>query len=171
MDLLLEPVKGNLPTIGLLVAGAAVVLILAVLLHRPFLPYLKAKSLATRTELEFFKALSVSLPRKGLTICPKVRMEDAIRVERGLSPRDRGRGRGRIKSRHFDFVIADSSTLEPLLAIELDDHSHLRKAAQDTDRFKNEACKKAGLPLLRIKTSKNYCPSDLRKSIASMFGS
>ena len=60
--------------------------------------------------------------------------------------------RGRIKSRHFDFLVIDTFA-SPLAALEFDGKHHQKKGFRKADRFKDELCSKVGLPLFRIKGS------------------
>lgn len=62
----------------------------------------------------------------------------------------------KITQKHFDFVICDSTTLAPILAIELDDKSHNTDKAQKNDNFKNEFCKTIGLDLIRFSDSTGH---------------
>ena len=99
----------------------------------------------------FYGVLKKKCDAADLLICPKVRLEDFIRV----TARERMKYRGYIKSRHVDFLICDSS-LHILAAIELDDPSHDSEQAKQTDHFKNRLYAAIGLPLFRIKTGQNY---------------
>ena len=88
-------------------------------------------------------------------------MADVISLRKGLENKERMKYLGKIAQKHFDFVIHDSDTSEILLVIELDDSSHNSKRAQKSDLFKNQACKSAGVPLLRILASNSYSPVQL----------
>lgn len=111
----------------------------------------RRQNLLTKTEYIFYGVLKKKCDAADLLICPKVRLEDFIRV----TARERMKYRGYIKSRHVDFLICDSS-LHILAAIELDDPSHDSEQAKQTDHFKNRLYAAIGLPLFRIKTGQNY---------------
>jgi hypothetical protein len=69
--------------------------------------------------------------------------------------------RNRVAQKTVDFVICDYSTLQPLLAIELDEPSHDAPDRQARDRQVESILKAAGLPLLRIATAKSYNTREL----------
>ncbi|MDE7325848.1 MAG: DUF2726 domain-containing protein [Lachnospiraceae bacterium] len=111
----------------------------------------RRQHLLTKTEYIFYGVLKKKCDSANLLICPKVRLEDFIRV----TAKERMKYRGYIKSRHVDFLICDSS-LHILAAIELDDPSHNSEQAKRTDYFKNRLYAAIGLPLFRIRTGQNY---------------
>jgi very-short-patch-repair endonuclease len=49
--------------------------------------------------------------------------------------------------------------------IELDDKTHLLPARRKRDKFLDDACKRAGLPLIRFKTARRYDVGALQKTI------
>jgi len=106
-------------------------------------------ALLNASELWVFQTLERLIP-ESWRVCPKVRMEDVIRVAAGQDASTRASGRGRVKSRHFDFVLIDESA-RPVAVVEFDGPHHARSArAQRADSFKNDACRAVGLPLIRI---------------------
>lgn len=118
----------------------------------PIYPYEK-KLLLTKAEYAFYKILKEKCDNRNLIICPKVRMEDFVKV---TDKKNTLKYRGYIKSRHIDFLLCNSK-LYILAGIELDDNSHQKSEVQKVDEFKNEVFKKIGLPLYRVKMSKgNY---------------
>lgn len=119
------------------------------------LPYELHKSLLTPTERRFAKALFTSTP-DALYVMVKVRMEDVIGVPKNMEYRDRQSLRGRVKSRHFDFVICRRECFTPLVAIELDDRSHTKKSNYENDEIKNDICHAADFPIIRVKTNHQY---------------
>ncbi len=114
------------------------------------------KSLLTDTELRFYQQLVEALRGKPVVVMVMVRMEDVIRVGRSDSWKDRQAARSRLKSRHFDFVIAEWPDLKPSCVIELDDSSHTRKKAISSDAYKSTACANVGLPIHRFQPSRRY---------------
>jgi len=127
-------------------------------------PYVSSGTLLTKSELRFYSVFRKVLP-DGYMICPKVRMEDIIQVKGGLANKDRMSWRGRIKSRHLDFVVCSTSDARIFFCIELDDSSHNRSDRQERDIFVNKAMQDAGVPLLRVLTSRSYS----KDSMASLF--
>lgn len=112
-----------------------------------YYPYEK-KYLLSAAEYKFYKILKEKCDEADLLICPKVRMEDFLTV---TDMQNRAKYRGRIKSRHIDFVICNED-LYMLAGLELDDSSHNSAAAQEADRFKDNVFQTIGLPLYRIAT-------------------
>jgi len=102
-----------------------------------FKHFVKRESLfVNASEQALYAVLRARLSPK-YHIFTKVRLEDIIGVRRGgLSPQVIWSLRGRVKSRHVDFLIANSKGV-PLMIIELDGSSHRSKAAQRPDDLKN----------------------------------
>ena len=127
-------------------------------------PYVSCGSILTANELAFFKVLELVINGQW-HIFTKVRLEDIINVKKGVERKTRNSFRGRIKSRHIDFVLCDKDTLEILMCIELDDRSHQSAKAQKADQFKNQALKDADLTLVRIPARRSYSEDYLRGHI------
>lgn len=106
----------------------------------------------TKPEYAFYTILEDKCDFADLIICPKVRLEDFINVR---NIREKQSYRGRIKSRHVDFLICDRE-MKPLCGIELDDSSHNSWKAQKADKFKNDLYKAIGLTLYRVPTGSNF---------------
>ena len=137
-------------------------LVIILLVNRRKYPYV-SRPLLTKTEYAFYKVLRKYTDKYDLLICPKVRMEDFIKV---TAKKNYARYRGYIKSRHIDFILCDND-LNMLCGIELDDSSHNTEQAQKIDKFKNNTFKAIGIPLYRVKTSSNYSEeiSEIIKSL------
>lgn len=114
----------------------------------------KKKNLLTKTEYSFWMALNKACVENGFLVCPKVRLEDFVSVDL-KEGKQRQSYRGRIKSRHVDFLICDSG-LRILAGVELDDNSHNSKKAQELDSFKDNVFEQIKVPLIRIKTGGGY---------------
>lgn len=111
------------------------------------MPYVK-KNLLTKTEYEFWNILRNECSKYNIIICPKVRMEDFIDVTaEDFSTKQSYRGK--IKSRHIDFILCDNK-LNILAGLELDDNSHLSTDAKITDEFKNNVFRRINIPLYRV---------------------
>lgn len=111
------------------------------------------KNLLTKTEYSFYMKSRLSLQEKNLYLYPKVRLEDFI--EATGEGKEKLSLRGRIKSRHVDFLVCDDK-LHIKAAIELDDKSHSNEKAQAADQFKNELFDSLKLPLVRIQVKQDY---------------
>lgn len=91
----------------------------------------------------------------GFHVHGKVRLEDIIRVKRGLPEALRWAARGRVKSRHVDFLITDGKG-KPVMAIELDGRSHNARNPSEADMVKTALFDAAGIPLQRILVGENF---------------
>jgi len=105
-------------------------------------------------ETALFLRLRDALPR-AFHIHSKVRLEDIIRVKRGMNPKMRWTARGRVKSRHVDYLITTAGG-RPVLAIELDGASHNSKNPSEADKVKTALFRAARIPLRRIRTGEDF---------------
>jgi len=105
-------------------------------------------------EAALFHALNTRLPDQ-FHVHSKVRLEDIIRVRRDVNPKLRWSLRGRVKSRHVDFLITTRAG-QLVLAIELDGASHDPKNPSESDRVKTALFKAAGVNLRRIRVGENF---------------
>jgi hypothetical protein len=121
-------------------------------------PYRARKTLLTAGERAFWKVLREALG-EGTAIAPKVRLADVIACDRAA--RDPGYGK-LIGNKHVDFVVIDARTAEILLAVELDDRSHLEPARRYRDEFLDRALAAAGVRLVRVRSASRYCARRLR---------
>jgi hypothetical protein len=103
-------------------------------------------------EARFFRVLRL-VAADDYIICPKVRLGDILFVTR---PNENRGALNRIAARHLDFLVCDASSLKPVLGVELDDSSHRRAEAAETDRFKDAVFRAATLPLLRVPVRESY---------------
>lgn len=119
------------------------------------MPY-ERRNILTKTEYAFWKVLQRKADENHLRVCPKVRMEDFLSVN-VKNERSRMSWRGRVKSRHIDFILCDMD-LRMIAGVELDDNSHVNnRHTKEIDRFKNAVFSKIDIPLFRISVSKgNY---------------
>lgn len=119
--------------------------------HPDYMPYTK-RNILTKTEQNFYTILVYEAQKRNLQVCPKVRLEDIIRV---TDKQNKTKYRGYIKSRHVDFVLLNPYS-ETIAAIELDDPSHNTQKAAEIDEFKNKLFYTVGIPLIRIYVTENY---------------
>ncbi len=91
-----------------------------------------------------------------------------VRVAAILRPRRRGQweshGR-RVSQKAFDFVLVEKGTSLVRCAVELDDRTHEQPERRRRDRFLEAACRRAGLPLFRMKVARDYDPEALRTAV------
>ena len=105
-------------------------------------------------EAALFGCLCRQMP-PGFHVHGKVRLEDIIRVKRGVDQKARWAARGRVKSRHVDYLVTDG-TGRPVVAIELDGRAHNRKNPSQSDQVKTALFKAAGIPLRRILVGEDF---------------
>lgn len=105
-------------------------------------------------EAVLFQCLRKSLS-SHFHIHSKVRLEDIIRVKRGVNEKLRWAARGRVKSRHVDYLITTAGG-RPVLAIELDGASHNPKSPSEADKVKTALFRAARIPLRRIRTGEDF---------------
>lgn len=120
------------------------------------------KTLLTAAELKFYHALN-SVTQNRYAIAPKVRLGDVITCDqanwyKGYGPK--------ISAKHIDFVLYDQKTSAILCCIELDDSSHHQPKRIERDKFVNKALEAGGVPLIRIRASRNYDLALIEKEIA-----
>lgn len=126
-------------------------------------PYVRRSGLFSEAEARFLRVLREAAP--DADVFGKVRLEDVIVAKRGLSKSERASARGRIKSRHVDFVLTDPKSTRVLLVVELDDSSHASERAKKADAFKDGALAAAGVPILRVRASASYVVEDLARRV------
>lgn len=117
-------------------------------------PFNKVDSVVTNTEKVFLQVLLSIIPTDDFYILTKVRLADIVQVRKGT--KDYVKHFNKIKSKHIDFVICDRVDFQPLLAIELDDPSHLKEDAKQRDYVKDKILEASEIPILRIKTQRKY---------------
>lgn len=121
---------------------------------RTYNAYERAESLfVNQSERAFFHALRRILPSE-YHLHSKVRLEDIVRVKTAIKGQAHWHLRGRVKSRHVDYLITDIDGV-PRAAIELDGSSH-NKDTMNADVLKDGIFEAVGLPLIRVRTGANY---------------
>lgn len=123
-------------------------------------PFFRRRYVLTTPEQRFYNVLMRFV--RGHTVLAKVRLADLVEAdERHLLWKSNFR---HIKARHIDFVICDPA-LSPLIAIELDDSSHLLPGRAARDRDVNQVLKIASLPILRVPVRRTYDAALLEKQL------
>ncbi|NNM01016.1 MAG: DUF2726 domain-containing protein, partial [Gammaproteobacteria bacterium] len=148
--------------IGLLI----VILLLAVAFRRrpPTYTYVQEAPLFTDAETAFLEELDAALP-ESLRLFGKVRIADILQPAAGLDRSTWRTAFNRIAAKHVDYLLCDRDTLEPVLAVELDDASHARADRSERDEFLDLAFEQAGLPLLRVPAAARYDQQALHDAI------
>lgn len=127
------------------------------------LPYQKRRYLLSQAERVFYDMLCEAV-RDDLVIFSKVRIADILLV-RGRTDQ-RLKWQNKINCKHVDFVLCDPRTLGPVIAVELDDSSHLRQDRKERDRFVDQALQSAGLPLHREIAKTRYDSGKIRETLS-----
>lgn len=118
--------------------------------------YQSRKTLVTKSELAFYRALTVSVKGRHL-IFSKVRIADVLSPKKGQYDKSTWRKAfNQIACKHYDFVLCDPETLEIQMVIELDDSSHDRSDRQKRDVFVDAATNSAGVMFKRFKVQSTY---------------
>jgi hypothetical protein len=125
------------------------------------LPYRLRENFLSAAELAFYRVLEQAVGQ-CYSINNKVRRWDVLYVPRSDESRTY---ENKISSKHIDFLLCDPATMQPILAIELDDASHNRKERQDRDTFVDQALAAAGLTILHIKAAHTYSIAEVQQQI------
>lgn len=125
--------------------------------------YRKWEYFFTYQERKFYELLHEELGN-DFEVFAKVRMADVVMVAN--EPENRNQYVGQLLRKHLDFVLCDGRNLKPLLAL-TDDSSHNKYNRQESDEFKEQVCKQAGLPLLRVAVRQTYPKGEIRELVYS----
>ena len=108
----------------------------------------KSKYLLTKNEWHEHKKLREYAARKGLQVCPKVRMLDLV------TPYGNGKDYmtrfHKVQAKHVDFVLVDES-MHIRAIVELDDASHDDKERQERDQFVDEVLTGVGYTVIHTR--------------------
>ncbi len=126
------------------------------------LPFRLRDDFISPAEISFYHVL-LSIVDNGLTVCPKVNLNDIFFVSR---PDQNQAARNRISRKHVDFLLCDNRTMRPRVGIELDDSSHAREDRQARDAFIAEVFKAAGLTLLRFPVQRSYQRAEIASRLS-----
>ena len=126
-------------------------------------PYVR-KQFFSNNEKKFFEALKYAVNVKYL-IMAQVKLSDIIEITQELTGNEKTTYRNKIQQKHIDFILLNPHDYSVVLAIELDDTTHNRQKVMQSDEFKNNALAAAQIPLLRIKTAREYPIRDISYAI------
>lgn len=127
----------------------------------PQLPYRLRDDFLSHAERSFYGVL-VSVVADQAVICPKVRLSDVLYV---VNRRDNVGHANRIDRKHVDFLLCRPDTMQPILAVELDDSSHNRPDREERDALVDAAFQAAGLQLIRFTARRQYSQQDVATTI------
>ena len=80
----------------------------------------------------------------------QVRLAEVVDVDGGGSPPARWKVLSQVVGKSVDFVICDRWSLDPLMALEVDDRSHRAPERRQRDALVDRFCAEVGLPPLRV---------------------
>jgi hypothetical protein len=124
-------------------------------------PYKLSKSLLTPAEVAFYLALRLAAGSRYV-IFPKVRLADLCE---GLDGWTETAAFNRVSSKHVDFLLCDPETFRPVLAVELDDRTHLSARGRVRDRTKDDVFHTLGLGPYRQWVRHSYDPAAIARGI------
>lgn len=131
-----------------------------------FTLYKKKKSQITQAEMVFYKALKEVVQDRYdiqrqvvISSIIDVTSENIVdhRTGRWFNPE-----RSKIDRKTIDFVLFNKETLEPYMAIELDDISHELPLREKRDHFVDTIMERVGLKIEHIRVSQNYNVEEIR---------
>lgn len=106
---------------------------------------------------------------KKVVVLFKVRVLDVIALADDEPDKKRPSfWRDVLGDQHFDFVVCRPKTLEPLLAVELDDPS-VRRRSSTADDVKATAARNAAFPLVRFSAGSNLTPQLVRQKLIAEY--
>jgi len=126
------------------------------------LPYQAKKFFFTRSEQQFFRILHETINHERFTVFTKVRLADLVEVH--ASKEQYQKWWNKIRSKHVDFLIWDTTNSKIVLAIEVDGKSHTSQKMIASDTFKDELYSTIGIPLHRIQVG-----SDFKTEVEKLF--
>lgn len=123
-------------------------------------PYYRQRFLCSAGEWRFCQKLEEAVGDR-FTVMMQVSVAALIRVP----PEEWDRWGGQVAPMRFDFVLVERGSSYAAAAIELDDKTHLLPDRVRRDKFLNETCRRAGLPLIRFKTARRYDDREIRETV------
>jgi hypothetical protein len=128
------------------------------------------KRFVTDAEASFFRVLRKVVGDRGHVLA-QVSLKQLLWFP-GNAKSNPGRAtwENKVRARSVDFVVCDPATLRPRVAIELDEPSHARPQRQTRDDEVESILLAAGLPLLRVLTSRTYDTRELDASVSPHLG-
>lgn len=123
-------------------------------------PYRRQKYLCTAGEWRFCQKLEEAIGER-FTVMMQVRVGALLTV-----PAEEWERWGRrVSQKSFDFALVANGSSYVAAVVELDDKTHLLPARRKRDKFLDDACRRAGLPLVRFKTARRYDVATIRETV------
>jgi hypothetical protein len=107
--------------------------------------------------------------RKKVRVFLKVRVLDVIELDGETTDKRRlFFWRDVLGDKHFDYVVCRDGTLEPLLAVELDDPA-VRKRSRTAEDVKATAARRAKFPIVRFTAGVKLTPEVVREKMVAEY--
>jgi hypothetical protein len=132
-------------------------------------PYVLGDGLFSPAERSFLGVLDQAVGN-DFRVFGKVRVADVVAVAKGTPKSLWQRAFNRISAKHFDYVLCSPGDLKPLCAIELNDQSHAQDNRKGRDKFLEDVCAAAKLPLIFIPAQRSYTLPEVGQAIAGVIG-
>lgn len=156
-----------------LIIIALVILILLALIARfigikaPAGEFRKARFMSD-AEVRFYKALCDAIGTK-YRIFAKPRLNDIVYAVDANRSNWQSRS-NKLRMKHVDFLLCDTTSLAPVCVIELDDSTHARQDREARDGFVNNALKAAGVPIAHFPVRSAYPINEITQKITESLG-
>ncbi|WP_278182442.1 DUF2726 domain-containing protein [Vibrio misgurnus] len=128
--------------------------------------YKKKGPLLNMQEGALYNALVSAVGEHGVVLA-KVNMANVITPHNIASKKHWFIAYHKISKNYFDFLVCDARTLEPRVAIELDDGKQLQKGKVEREKLLLHVCKSANIPLIGTNIRMSYQVSKLRRLLAA----
>jgi hypothetical protein len=143
-----------LPTLALLAVIFGIKFIADLLEKRPVdtskLPFIKKVDTLTNSEKFFFRFLeNLPVVKENYYVFPQLSISKLVTLPDNL--KRNWALINKIDRKSVDFVLFDKSTLNPVIAIELDGSSHNSFSRQERDSFVDQVFSTAGVPLIHVR--------------------
>jgi len=123
-------------------------------------PYRRQRFLCTAGEWRFCQKLEEAVGDR-FTVMMQVRVGAMLRVP----AEDWQRWGRRLSQKSFDFVLVERGSSFAAAAVELDDKTHLLPGRIVRDKFLDDACRRAKLPLIRFRVARRYDVEKIRATV------
>ncbi len=126
--------------------------------------YFKKRLIMSTNEYRFYKILDSFVDPKYMII-PQVHLDELIKPSGGVKKTTYLFSFRYINQKSVDFVICEKESMKPLIAIELDDSSHLKEERKNRDEQVNKLLTECHIPLLRFPNKRQFAIENIKKQI------
>lgn len=134
------------------------------------LPYARRSRLLSPSARQFLKVLDEVVGAE-YRVFARVAAADVLRVLRPPHSAAYRRALEQLQQRQFDFVICERGSAQIVCAVELDERSRHQHNRGRGDPLLADACRVAGLPLLRVIARREYDLAGMRQRVHEAMGS